>query len=190
MASVFLPQGFYSPRRMNGDHVRLMALRGGIASAYNTAIGIGDPIKFVTGGVIEKCAVTEALVAGVFAGWLPEDASVYEKTYWAANTTYVKPPVVYWYPVEDVVYSVQAVGSVAQTAIGDAADPVAGTLNTNSGKSGAYLDTANLVGAGNSAQWKIVGLRQEPGNTWGDTYTIVDVIANEVGLAFRPGNAI
>lgn len=190
MSAVFLPQGFYSPRR-RGSFVQPYALRGGIASAYNTSIGIGDPIKFVTGGVIQLAAAGDAIIAGVFAGWLPEDPSVYEKTYWAANTTYVKAPVVYWYPAdEETVFSVAAVGSVAQTAIGDAADHVAGTLNTRSGKSGAYLDTANLAGAAASAQWKIVGLRQEPGNDWGDTYTLVDVIANEPGLGFRAGNAI
>jgi hypothetical protein len=181
VSAVFTPQGLYAPRRFSGDQVRPFALRGGIASTYGTAIGIGDPVKLVTGGTYEKAAAGEAISA-VFAGWLPEDSSVYEQTYWKASTTYVRAPIFLFWPIEDTLFSIQAVGSVAQTAIGDAADYVAGTLNTNSGKSGAYL-SGTLAGAGASAQFKIAGLRLEQGNDWGDTYTIVEVMVNERVLA-------
>lgn len=190
MSAVFTPQGLYAPRyRYSGQLVPTFSRRGGIASAYGTAIGIGDPVKALTAGTFDLAAAGESISA-VFAGWLPEDSSVYEQTHWKAGTTYTKTPQFLFWPIGDnIVYSIQANGSLAFTSLGDAADHVAGTVNANSGKSTAYLSTS-LAGAGNSAGFKIVGLREEPGNAWSDTYTIVDVIVNEVNLGLVRGNAI
>ena len=85
MSAVFLLPGLYNPRREEGDLVRPRALRGGIASAYNTSIGIGDPAKLVAAGSYQLAAAGDTNISAVFAGWSPEDLSVYEKLYWITN---------------------------------------------------------------------------------------------------------
>ena len=187
MSAVFTPYGLFAPRHYTGGQVTPFGLRGGIASGYNTSIGIGDPVKLLTTGTYALSAAGDtAGVSAVFAGWNPEDASVYEKTYWLANTTYVKIPVFLFYPVEDVMFSIQAGATLAQSALGDAADHVAGTINANSGRSGAYLGT--LVGA--TATWKVRGLRTEPGNEWGDAFPVVEVSVNERAADLTQNSAL
>jgi hypothetical protein len=68
---------------------------------------------------------------------------------------------------------------LAQTSVGDQADlsnTTAGSATT--GLSQATLSTT-LVGAGNTAQMKIVGLAPYPDNAWGDAFTIVRVQVNK-----------
>jgi hypothetical protein len=187
------PFGFRATRNRFGGTPRPKALRGGIASGYATAIYRGDPIKLVTSGTFQLAAAGEA-ITGIFDGWLPEDAGVWlEGKYWKASTTYTKAPLVFWYPIDDasIEFQVQANGAVAATAVGDSADYVAGTGNTNNGLSGAVL-SSTLVGAAASGQFKIVGLWDAPDsqNTWGDAKTIVRVIGNEPNTGLIPGNAI
>lgn len=191
MSAVSAPYGFRPVKHRFGGVIRPFSLRGGIASTYGTSIFVGDPVKMMTGGVYERAAAGDSMSA-VFAGWgPPEDPGVYNKgQYWPASTAYSKAPLFYFWPIEDVIYSVQGVGSIAQTALGDACDHALGSGNTRSGASGAYLASGSLAGAGNSAQWKIWDLLDETGNAWGDTYTKVLVLANEINLGRVPGNAI
>lgn len=190
MTATSAPFGLRPIRALKGGTIRPRALRGGIASAYGTSIYRGDPIKLVTAGVFNLAAAGD-LISGVFAGWLPEDPGNWQKgQYWPASTTYTKSPLIWYWPADEFEFAIQANGSVAQTAIGDAADHVAGTGNTNSGLSGAYLAYNGLVGAGNSAGFKVTGLLETPDNAWGDNYTTVRVIINELNLGLTPGNAI
>lgn len=189
MSTTNAPYGLMPARHRFGGSIRPFVLRGGIASSYGTSIFRGDPVKMVTGGTYELAAAGDSISA-VFAGWKPEDGGVYNVgRYWAASTTYSKRPDFLFWPIEDVLFSIQAAGSVAQTALGDTADHVAGTGNTRSGQSGAYL-SGTLAGAGNSAGLKIMDLDLDTGNAWGDTYTKVLVLVNELNLGRVPGNAI
>jgi hypothetical protein len=184
-----LPQGFYGPKNRDGGVVRQFVLRGGIASAYGTSIFVGDPVKAMTNGTYELAAAGDAASA-VFAGWQPEDANVYGQTYWKAGTTYVKPPECSFWPIgPGYIYTIQANGPLLQTAIFDSADWVVGAGNPNSGHSTTVLATA-LSGAGASAGFKILNLRDAPGNAWGDAFTEVEGIFNEQNLGMIPGNAI
>lgn len=161
--------------------------KDGIASGYNTSIGCFDPIKLLTDGTLAKCAATDALVYGIFAGCFYVDSTGRERTsaYWPASTTATKIRAQFWRnPFMEL--AVQANGTLAQTSVGDESDHVAGTVNTLSGMSTSQL-SISLVGAGNSAQFRIVGLYEQADNAWGDTYTIVRVVINE-SVGFLPSN--
>jgi hypothetical protein len=191
VSTINAPYGFQPVRHRYGGTVRTFALRGGIASTYAANVFRGSPVKQVTGGTYELSAATETTISAVFAGWLPEDGGVYnEGRYWKSGQTYSKAPIFLFWDIQDIIFSVQGAGSIAQTALGDACDHVQGTGNTRSGQSGAYLASGSLAGAGNSAQWKIVDIDPATDNAWGDTYTKVLVIANEINLGRVVGNAI
>lgn len=190
MSAVSAPYGFRPVKHIRGGVVRPFTRRGGIASAYGTSIFVGDPVKALTDGTFALAAAGDSMSA-VFAGWHPEDAGVYNVgRYWPANTTWVKAPVFMFWPIEDVIFAAQGVGSIAQTALGDACDHVIGSGNARSGMSTSYLASGSLAGSGNSAQWKIYDLHDQTGNAWGDSYTQVHVLANEINLGRVPGNAI
>jgi hypothetical protein len=87
--------------------------------------------------------------------------------------------VAYFYNDPNIVYEIQADGSLAQTSIGDQAD----LSNTTAGSSTTGLSqctlSTTLVGSGASAQMRIVDLAPYPDNAWGDAYTIVRATINE-----------
>jgi len=160
---------------------RAQALAGGIASAYNTDILKGQPVKLNSSGVIVVAAAGDSF-QGAFAGveWTDTTGRRRVSNYWPANTAYTTGScVAYFYNDPNIVYEIQADGSLAQTSIGDQAD----LSNTTAGSSTTGLSqctlSTTLVGAGNSAQMRIVDLAPYPDNAWGDTYTVVRVTINE-----------
>jgi hypothetical protein len=184
------PFGFRPIRSLFGSgEVVTVTYPGGIASGYAANIGIGDPITALTDGTFQLAAAG-AVISAVFAGWLCQDESVYNLGgNWVSGQTWTKAPLVKVIPVQDVIFAVQVSGALTSAARFDAADHVAGTPNTRSGMATSYL-SSTLAGAAASAGWKIRGLHNIVGNDWTDAYPIVEVIANEPGLAFVPGNAI
>ena len=190
MTSTATPFGF---RPIFGAHgnssMDMVTLPDGIATGYSTAIFFQDPIKLVAAGVLQKCAVTDALVYGIFAGCFYVDSTGRERTsaYWPASTTATNIRAMFWRNAF-MELAVQASATLAATAIGDEADHVAGAGSTLSGMSTSSLDT--LVGAGSSAQFRVVGLYQQPDNAWGDTYPIVRVVINESAGILPNQNAI
>lgn len=190
MSTTSAPFGLVPDTHMNGGEPRPRGFPGGIASTYGTTIGKGDPVILVTGGTFTRAA-NGGLIDGVFAGCTYKDSAgrYQESPQWIAGTTATDITAFVWID-KSIIYHMQANGSIAATGLGDAADIVLGTVNPQSGNSTTAL-SSSLVGAGNSAQMKIVGLWQSPGiNAWGDAYTDVLVIINEPGLAFIPGNAV
>ena len=171
---------------------RAQALAGGIVSAYSSDILKGQPVKYVTGGVINPAAAGEAFV-GAFAGveWTDTTGRRRISNYWPANTAYQTGScVAYFYADQQIVYEIQADGSLAQSSIGDEADFTNATAGSNvTGLSQATISTT-LVGAGNSAQMRIIDLAPYPGNAWGDAFTIVRVNVSEYQFAPAAGTAI
>jgi len=171
---------------------RASALADGITSGYSSAILKGQPVKYVTGGVIQPAAAGDAFV-GAFAGveWTDTTGRRRVSNNWPASTAYETGScVAYFYADPQIVYEIQADGSLAQTSIGDEADISNATAgSTVTGLSQATLSTT-LVGAGNSAQMRIVNLAPYPGNAWGDTYTIVRATIAEFQFAGAAGTAI
>lgn len=191
MSLDFRPYGFKPVRRRLGGALPTpIVRRGAIASGYNAGIGVGDPVSMLSDGTIALTAAGSS-VSFIFAGWQSEDQNVWRGgPNWVAGTTWTVPPIVHLWDIETNLFKVQADGAVAITARGENYDHVAGTINTRSGHSGAYLGIASIAGAGNSAGWKVDDILEIQGNAWGDTYTEVVVFANERNVGRIPGNAI
>jgi len=154
---------------------RAQALAGGIATTYNTGILKGQPVKYDTNGNIVVAAAGDAFV-GPFAGceWTDNTGRRQISTQWTANTAYqTGSNVTYFYNDPNIVYEIQADGSLAQTSIGDEANLSATTAgSTTTGLSQCTLSTT-LAGANAQAQMRIVDLAPYVDNAWGDTYTVV-----------------
>jgi hypothetical protein len=160
---------------------RAQALAGGIASGYSTAILKGQPVKLDTSGTIVVAAAGDSF-QGAFDGvqWTDTTGRARVSNYWPASTAYVAGTcVAYYYSDPNIVYEIQAAGSLAQTAVGDQADLSNTTAgSTTTGLSACTLSTT-LAGNGNTAQMRIVDLAPYPDNAWGDAYTIVRVTINK-----------
>jgi hypothetical protein len=157
---------------------RAQALANGIASEFDADILKGQPVKYVaSAGVIEPVAGTEAF-AGAFAGveWTDTTGRRRVSNYWPANTAYQTGScVAYFYNDPNIIYEIQADGSVAQTALGLEANFTNLTAGSNvTGLSQATLDhTPEASGA--AGQVQIVDIAPYPGNDWSDNFTIVRV---------------
>ena len=160
---------------------RAQALANGIVSAYANNILKGQPVKYVTGGVIEEVTSTEAFV-GSFDGveWTDTTGRRRVSNYWPAGTAYQTGScVAYFYNDPNIVYEIQADGTVNQSAIGDEANFTNLTAgSTTTGLSQCTMN-ATLAGANNVGQVRIVDLAPYPGNDWGDAFTIVRVTVAE-----------
>ena len=171
---------------------RAQALAGGIASAYGSDILKGQPVKYVTAGQINPAAAGDAFV-GAFAGveWTDTTGRRRVSNYWPANTAYQTGScVAYFYNDPNIVYEVQADGSLAQSSISDEADLSNTTAGSNvTGLSQCTISTT-LAGSGNTAQMRIVDLAPYPGNAWGDSYTIVRATVAKFQFATTAGTAI
>lgn len=171
---------------------RAQALAGGIASAFPSNILKGQPVKYVTGGAIQPAAAGEAFV-GAFAGVQFTDTTGRARVsnYWPANTAYQAGScVAYFYADQNIVYEIQADGSLLQSSVGDEADLSNTTAgSTTTGLSQCTVSTT-LVGAGNSAQVRILDIAPYPDNAWGDAFTIVRVNISEYQFAPAAGTAV
>jgi len=157
---------------------RAQALAGGIASAYSSAILKGQAVKYNPSvGTIVPVTGTEAF-SGAFDGveWTDTTGRRRVSNYWPANTAYIAGScVAYFYNDTNIVYEIQADGSIAQTALGNEANLTTANLangSTTTGLSQATLSTS-LVGNTTQGQMRIVDLAPYTDNAWGDAYTIV-----------------
>jgi hypothetical protein len=171
---------------------RATALAGGIVSGYTSDILKGQPVKYIAGsGVIQPVTATGDAVSGAFAGveWTDTTGRRRVSNYWPANTAYQTGScVAYFYNTPDIVYEIQADGSVAQTAVGLDAN----FSNFAAGSNVTGLSQATLVATplstGTQGQVQILDVAPYPGNAWGDAYTIVRVqMARRQIAAVVPG---
>jgi len=101
---------------------------------------------------------------------------------WPANTTYQTGScVAYFYNDINIVYEIQANGSVAQTAIGNEADFTTAALASGSQVTGLSAATLSntLSGNGVQGQMRIVDISPDLNNAWGDAFTIVRAVNAE-----------
>jgi hypothetical protein len=154
---------------------RATALADGILSTYNTDILKGQPVKMATTGVIQVAAAGDAFL-GAFSGVEFTDTTGRRRVsnYWPASTAYQTGScIAYYYDDPNIVYEIQADGSLAQTSIGAESDLSATTAgSTTTGLSQCTISTS-VVAAGSGAQMRIINLAPYPGNAWGDSFTIV-----------------
>jgi hypothetical protein len=171
---------------------RAQALAGGIPSAYNTDILKGQAVLYVAGsGVIEPVNATGDALSGAFAGveWTDTTGRRRVSNYWPANTAYQTGScVAYFYNDPNIVYEIQADGSVAQTSIGLDANLSNFAAGSNvTGLSQATM-AATPLSTGAQGQLQILDLAPYVDNAWGDAYTIVRVqVARRQISAVVPG---
>jgi hypothetical protein len=177
---------------------RAQALANGIVSGYASNILKGQPVQYGTtanGGTIGTIipATTSGAWSGAFAGvqWTDTTGRARVSNYWPANTAYTAGScTAYFYNDSNIVYEIQADGSMAQTTIGNEynfSNITAGSTTT--GLSQATLGASTAVGNGSNGQMRVVDLGQNVDNAWGDAYTVVRVV-NSASQFFGSFNAI
>jgi hypothetical protein len=156
---------------------RAVALANGITSGYNTGILKGQPVALNTSGNIVASAAGDAF-QGAFAGHEYTDVTGRRlvSNQWVANTAYqAGSQVTYYYSDPNIVYDIQANGSLAQTSVGDQANFASITAgSTTTGLSQCMISTS-LAGPGNVGDLRIIGLNNGVDNAWGDAFTVVQV---------------
>lgn len=171
---------------------RAQALAGGIPSGYASDILKGQPVLYVAGsGVIEPVNATGDAVSGAFAGVEFTDTTGRRRVsnFFPANTAYQTGScVAYFYNDPNIVYEIQAAGSIAQTSIGlDANFSNFAAGSTTTGLSQATLN-ASVLSTGVQGQVQILDIAPYPDNDWGDAFTIVRVqVARRQIAAVVPG---
>lgn len=164
---------------------RAQALANGIPSAFASNIFKGQPVRYQTtaiGGTLGTItpATTSGAWVGAFAGVEFTDTTGRRRVsnYWPANTAYQTGScVAYFYNDQNIVYEIQASGTMAQTTIGNEfnfASVTAGSATT--GLSACTLDHTSAVGNGVQGQMRVVDIAPYPDNDWGDSFTIVRVV--------------
>jgi hypothetical protein len=164
---------------------RAQALANGIPSAFNTDIFKGQPVRYQTtaiGGTIGTItpATTSGAWVGAFSGvqWTDTTGRARVSNYWPANTAYTAGScTAYFYNDQNIVYEIQADGSMAQTTIGNEFNFTNVTVgSTTTGLSQCTLGSATAVGNATQGQMRVVDLAPYVDNAWGDSYTIVRVV--------------
>jgi len=161
---------------------RAQALANGITSGYSSNILKGQPVVYGTtansgtlGTIIP--ATTSGTVTGAFAGveWTDTTGRRRVSNYWPASTSGTAI-VAYFYNDQQIIYEIQADGSMAQTSLGNEYNINNVTAgSTVTGLSQCTLNSSSAAGNGNQAQLRVVDLAPYPDNAWGDAYTIVRV---------------
>ena len=174
---------------------RAQALAGGIVSGFSINILKGQPVVYstaalTTGGSTNGTLTTATAPGsgsassypwvGAFSGveWTDVTGRRRVSNYWPANTAYIAGScVAYFYNDNNIVYEIQADGSMAQTSIGNEylfTNLTAGSTTT--GLSACTLGAATAVGNGVQGQMRVVDVGPGVDNNWGDAYTIVRVV--------------
>lgn len=181
MSSVSAGFGLRPSYHAGGGVIR--PVQATITSTYGSNIFQGSPIGYIADGSIALAAAGGTGVAGAcgaFQGCEFTDTTGRRRVsnYWPSGT--VATEIVAWITTDpQIVYEIQANGSVAQTAVGAQFDWTAnGTSNgnTTTGLSSVQLDTGS--GAAN-AGLRVLGVSPQIDNAWGDSFTIVQVQLSE-----------
>jgi len=183
MASTATPYGLRPINILGGQansgSVRLYK----ITAAYGTSIFNGDLVSIVAGGTVEKVTTTNTgTPVGVFMGCEYElaDMGLLHKQFWTASTA-VKTGTTAWAYVcddPDMLFEIQADGSLDQTALGANAAVVQGSGSTTTGNSGVTLASAS-VATTNTLPLRIVDYVDKQGfSALGDSYTDMIVRIN------------
>lgn len=196
MSSVSAPFGL-RPAFFPTGLERAQCLQNGITSGYNANIYKQQPIAYVSaanvgstgsanGTIIAAQTTTgtstsqQYAVTGSFQGVEFTDTTGRRRVsnYWPAGTTVQSGSITnaYFYNDLNIVYEIQADGSMAQTSIGGEyyfTNITSG--NSTTGLSQATLGASTAVTNGQQAQMRVVDLAQNVDNAWGDAYTVVRV---------------
>lgn len=147
-----------------------------IASGLATNIFQYSPVAFVAASGTIALAAAAARAVGVFMGveFTPADGRRRLSNTWPANQ--VATEIVAWITQDpQILYEIQANGSLAQDDIGECANW--SVNDTNAGSTITGLSTVSLTTppAAVIAGLQIVALAPYVDNAWGDAFTIVQV---------------
>ena len=157
---------------------RAQGLANIIESGYAQNILKGQTVKLAaTTGYVVRAAAGDALY-GVFDGveWTDTTGRRRVSNYWPTGTSYQTGSLIaYVWTDPQVVYEIQAAGSIAQTALGQEFDITNATAgSTTTGLSQCTMGTSAAAPNANKAL-RVIDIAPHPGNDWGDAYTIVRV---------------
>ena len=163
---------------------RAQALAGGIASGYGSNIFKGQPVYYVAGSGVIQPVTTSGAWSGAFAGvqWTDTTGRARVSNTWPANTAYTAGTcVAYFYNDQNIVYEIQADGSIAQTQLGGEFNFTnLSSGSTTTGLSQCTLGASTQVTAGSGqGQLRVVDLAPYVDNAWGDSYTVVRVVNSQ-----------
>lgn len=182
MAASSSPYGLRPVKRLGQTYMNHGFNQFPIASGYNTDIKTGDLVKLVAAGGIEKETGTTSInshTIGVFIGCSYTDANLgfVTKQMWPANTV-ASDAMAYVVDDPDVIFQINADGSLSQADVGLNAALVQGSGSTTLGLSGVQLD-ASTAATTNTLPVRIVGMVDIEGfSTPGDAFTDVLVKLN------------
>ena len=170
MSSVNAPFGLRPAKHPSGV-IRQEA--GTIASTYAANIFTGQPVKIGTDGNIQAAAVGDAFV-GAFQGceYTPASGRRVVSNFWPANTVATEI-VAYFTSDPEIVYEIQADGSIDRSEVGQQADFTNITANNGLGMSTATMSAT--TSAGTTAQLAVLGFSTDINNLPGDAFTVVQV---------------
>lgn len=165
MANTFSPFGFRSFGHGDGSAPTMGLTKGTILSSYATAIYTGDTVGISSASGFEGTlsavfsSSTHQLV-GVFAGCEYYNPNVQRQVwspYFPGSVGSSSPCIGYYISDPEMTYIVQASTgtAVGSSLIGYNIGVTAGTGNTTTGFSGAYVNSSQ-VGASSSYPWKVV----------------------------------
>lgn len=146
-----------------------------IASGYNTDTFYGDFVALASTGTVEKATVTTTVVVGtvgIFVGCAYTDPGTKQPTfsqYWPAGTA-ADDAVAYVCDDPNLVFQMQADGTIAQTGLGNNVAAVATAGSTEFGRSKNALD-ASSIATTNTLPLRIVDFVNGPESTVGDAFT-------------------
>jgi hypothetical protein len=187
----FHPSGLDRAQAL-ANGIKAESTSGNISAGYANNILKGQPVKMDTGGYLVIVSGGGAFL-GAFAGveWTDATGRRRVSNYWPANESFqVGSVIAYFYSDPNIVYEVQAAGSLTQAAVGDEFDLSNETAgSTTTGLSACTLSTSG-AGAGQLAQMRVVNLAPYPDNAWGDAYTIVQATIAESQFAGAAGTAV
>lgn len=166
----------------------------GIASGYGTAILKYQPVTLNSSGVL-VIAATNADFIGSFAGvsYVDSQGVPQFRDSWTASQTYnANMPMWAWvYGADDpdLVFEIQADGSVAQS-VGGQVDFASGITNGNTSVGlSTCLASASSLSTSAQKQLRITAVAPVVGNAFGDAYTILRVknarhqfVANKIAV--------
>lgn len=181
MPSSSAPNGFVPAHHKSGGTLRAQFYKDAITSGATGDLFRGAPVYFDANGKVTQATAT-TVIAGIFAGCEYTDPSTGQRRlrkYWPASVSATGGIDAWVWSDPNIVFEVQATGSLSQTCVNAQANLVSATAgDTRSGQSNSMLSTT-LATDGVSDQFQIVDRSYAENNAWGDTYTRVLVVINE-----------
>lgn len=177
---VFHPSGLDRASAL-ANGIQAVSTSGNVSAGYASNIFKGEPVMMNTAGYIEV-ATSGSPFLGAFAGveWTDATGRRRVSNFWPANESFqVGSVIAYFYQDPNIVYEIQAEGSLTQAAVGDEYDITNVTDgSTTTGLSQCTLGTS-AAGADSVKTMRVIDIAPYPDNAWGDSYTIVRAVIAE-----------